>query len=168
MSAQLSNSMVGESVRGVIYESCLLMNEEDWPGFLNLCDPQTFRYSIVNYCPEIRKEQCWMERDHKGLKHLFELLPKHNSDHSQLTRHATVYRISYDDAVGEASAVSQVSIYRTQLDGVNSPFESGLTSLYAVGRYLDKIRIDGNDTTLTTRVVRLDTRQLDIGSHYPF
>ncbi|TXF09810.1 methanesulfonate monooxygenase [Pelomicrobium methylotrophicum] len=159
-----------QQVHELVYESCLRLNAEDWKGYLDLCDPDSFRYRIVNYSPEIRREQCWMDRDFKGLKALFDLLPKHNSDHSPLTRHATVYKVTFDESAGEASAITLLSIYRTQLDGVNSHFESGQTSLFAVGKYEDRIRL-GNGTgpaRLLGRTVRLDTRQLDIGSHYPF
>lgn len=152
----------------LIYDSCLALNAEDWDAFLGLCDEKSFTYSIVNYSPEIRREQCWMEKDYRGLKSMFDLLPRHNSDRSPLTRHATVYRVDHDRDRREARAVTQLAIYRTQLDGINSHFESGATSLFAVGRYEDLIDLGGERPILKTRVVRLDTRQIDIGSHLPF
>lgn len=159
-----------QQVQGLVYESCLLLNEENWAGFLALCDPAKFRYRIVNFSPEIRREQCWMDRDYPGLKGVLDLLPRHNSDHSTLTRHATVYRVSPGTDEGEVAAISLFSLYRTQLDGVNSHFESGATSLFAVGRYEDRILVgaNGDPARLLSRTVRLDTRQIDIGSHYPF
>ncbi|MEX0729928.1 MAG: hypothetical protein WED00_03905 [Aquisalimonadaceae bacterium] len=168
MNAQLNDSSMRESARDLIHESCLILNEGNWSGFLDLCDPEEFRYSVVNYSPEIRREQCWMDRGHKELKTMFDLLPRHNSDHAQLTRQPTVCRVSVGEKPGELQTVSLVTVYRTQLDGVNSPFESGQTSLYAVGRYIDRIRLDGDKATLLNRTVRLDTRQLDIGSHLIF
>jgi len=156
-------------VEEVVYESCLALNAEDWGTFLGLCDKETFRYRIVNYSPEIRREQCWMERDWKGLKSLLDLLPRHNSDHSPLTRHATVYRVKVDGTVGEADATTLLTIYRTELDGGNSHFDSGQTSLFAVGKYEDRIRLSKEDgPRLMRRTVRLDTRQIGIGSHVPF
>jgi methanesulfonate monooxygenase small subunit len=160
-----------QAAQQLIYESCLLLNAGQWNEYLELCDPSRFRYRITNYSPEMRKEQCWMDRDYAGLKHLIELLPKHNSDHSQLTRHAVVYKVGYDAKQANAStvnAVTSVTLYRTQLDGVHSHFESGRTSLYAVGSYLDSISLDGPEPKLVSRTVRLDTRQLDVGSHYLF
>ncbi len=160
--------MAVTQVHELIYETCLALNAEDWNAFLGLCDPKAFTYSIVNYSPEIRREQCWMEKDYRGLKSMFDLLPRHNSDRSPLTRHATVYRVDHDRDARQARAVTQVAIYRTQLDGVNSHFESGATSLFAVGKYLDVIDLGGECPLLKNRVVRLDTRQIDIGSHLPF
>lgn len=157
-----------ESIRELVYESCLLLNEERWADYLALCHPEYFRYSIVNYSPEIRREQIWMDRSHEELRSLLSLLPRHNSDRSQLTRHATVYRVSPDGATGRVSAITQVAIYRTHLDGYNSPVTSGLTNLYAVGKYLDEIDCQGTTPKFLNRTVRLDTRQLDIGSHYLF
>lgn len=159
-----------QQVHELVYESCLLLNAEDWKGYLTLCDPNHFRYRIVNFSPEIRREQCWMDRDFKGLKALLELLPKHNSDHSALTRHATVYKVALGENENEVLATTLLTIYRTQLDGVNSHFESGQTSLFAVGKYEDRIRLGNGaeSARFLSRTVRLDTRQIDIGSHYPF
>lgn len=159
-----------QRIHELVYESCLRLNAQDWNGYLELCDPDDFRYRIVNYSPEIQREQCWMDRDFKGLKSIFRLLPKHNSDHSPLTRHATVYKVTFDQSAGKAVSTTLLTIYRTQLDGASSHFESGQTSLYAVGKYEDLIRL-GNGKgpdRLISRTVRLDTRQIDIGSHYPF
>jgi methanesulfonate monooxygenase small subunit len=36
-----------------------------------------------------------------------------------------------------------------------------------VGRYNDKFVIDGNDVKFIEREVRLDTRRLDKGTHWP-
>jgi len=158
-------------VADTIYDSSLALNDEDWNGFLAFCDNDSFRYRIVNYSPEIRKEQCWMDRDWKGMKSLFDLLPKHNSNHSPLTRHATIHRLSLDDAGdNQVLATSLLTIYRTQLDGMNSHFESGQTILFAVGRYEDRLKVDpgGGSAVLLSRTVRLDTRQIDVGSHIPF
>ena len=162
-----ADAAIQHRVDELVYESCLALNAEDWGTFLGWCEPERFRYRIVNFSPEIRREQCWMDRDWKGLKSLLDLLPKHNSDHSPLTRHATVYRVRVDADAGEAAATTMVAIYRTQLDGVNSHFESGQTALFAVGRYEDRIRIQGDQPRLLERTVRLDTRQVDIGSHFP-
>ncbi len=156
-------------ISDVVYETCMALNTENWKAFLDACDSQAFRYRITNYSPEIRREQCWMDRDFKGLKAMIDLLPRHNSDHSPLTRHATVYKVAADEASGEARATSQVAIYRTQLDGMNSHFESGRTELFAIGRYEDRMKLpaDGGRPRLIARTVVLDTRQVDIGSHFP-
>lgn len=157
-----------QPVHALIYKSCLHMNDEAWNEYLALCDKQSFRYRVVNYSPEMRKEQVWADRDYKAMKSGFDLLPRHNSDHSKLTRHVSIYTVDYDEQAKQAHAVSALTIYRTQLDGTMSYIESGQTSLYAVGVYRDRISLNGDSPKLLERVVRLDTRQLDVGTHKPF
>ena len=157
-----------QPIHDLVYRSCLYMNEESWKEYLSLCDPQSFRYRVTNYSPEMRREQIWADRDFKAMKSGFDLLPRHNSDHSKLTRQVQVYTVDYDDEAKEANVVSSLTIYRTQLDGTMSYIESGQTSLYAVGLYKDHIRFDGGVPRLVDRVVQLDTRQLDVGTHRPF
>jgi methanesulfonate monooxygenase subunit beta len=156
-----------QQVVELVYDGCIALNAEDWPGFLAACEPQGFRYRITNYSPEIRRTQCWMDRDFKGLKSIVDLLPKHNSDHSPMTRHATVYKVLVDPASGEVHARTQLAIYRTELDGSNSHFDSGRTQLWAIGRYEDRIRVGSGGARLLERNVVLDTRQIEIGSHLP-
>ncbi|HYC36036.1 MAG TPA: nuclear transport factor 2 family protein [Usitatibacter sp.] len=156
-----------ESVTELIYDGCMAMNAQDWQAFLALCEPEGFRYRITNYSPEILRTQCWMDRDFKGLKSIIELLPRHNTDHSPLTRHATVYKVRQDAQTGEVRAHTQLAIYRTELDGSNSHFDSGKTALWAIGRYEDRIRVGDGGARLLERNVVLDTRQIDIGSHLP-
>lgn len=154
-----------EAAVDLVYESCLALDSNQWDAFQALCDPQRFRYRIKNFCPEIRKEQTWMDQNHEQLRHLFELLPKHNSDRPKLTRHATVYR-KRETGEDEWTLTSHLTVYRTEWDGGDSHLHSGITSLYVVGRYVDTVRFTGDGPRLTGRVVDLDTRQVGIGMHY--
>lgn len=156
-----------QQVVELIYDGCIALNAEAWDVFLQHCEPQGFRYRITNYSPEILRTQCWMDRDFKGLKSVIDLLPKHNTDHSPLTRHATVYKVLADAQTGEIRATTQLAIYRTELDGSNSHFDSGRTQLWAIGRYEDRIRVGAEGARLLERNVVLDTRQIGIGSHLP-
>ncbi len=148
------------AIQETIYESCLLLDDKNFNGFLDLCD-DGFRYSITAQSPEIRKDMTWLDHDKKGMQTLFTQLPRHNSDHSPITRHATVYKMSIDESKNEANVVSAVQIYKTDLDG-------GATTLFAVGKYVDTIKLNGSKPKLAKRVVKLDTRMLGIGYHIPF
>lgn len=152
-------SDVDSAVRGLIYRSCLRLDEGDFPGWLDLCAPE-FRYTITAYSPEIRKEMTWLDHDRDGMEGLFKMLPKHNSDHSPLTRHASVYVVDLDEEGNEATAITSVVVYRTAMDG-------GATDLFAVGKYFDTVSLEGEVPLLAGRNVRLDTRELGIGSHFP-
>jgi methanesulfonate monooxygenase small subunit len=146
------------AVEELVYRSCLALDDKDFKGFLALCDPE-FRYTITAYSPEIRREMVWLDHDRKGMETLFTNLPRHNSDHSPITRHATVYTVEEDGET--AKAVSALQVFRTQLDG-------GATELFAVGRFHDTVKLAGGTPKLARRLVKLDTRLLGYGYHIPF
>jgi methanesulfonate monooxygenase small subunit len=136
----------------------MALDERDFKGFLELCDPG-FRYKVTVYSPEIRKEMVWLDHDRRGMETLFTNLPRHNSDHSPLVRHATVYTVKMNG--GEAEVVSALQVFRTALDG-------GATELFGVARLIDTVKLDGGAPRLASRTVRMETRQLGFGSHIPF
>jgi methanesulfonate monooxygenase small subunit len=71
-----------------------------------------------------------------------------------------VYTVDLDSSKN-ASVVSALQVFRTQLDG-------GATELFAVGRFHDTVKLDGAQPKLVRRVVKLDTRLLGYGYHIPF
>src|SRR5438105_15644524 len=147
-----------QAIEELIYRCCLALDAGEFKTFLALCTPE-FRYTVSTYSPEIKREMVWLDHDRKGMETLFTNLPRHNSDHSPLTRHATVYTVESDGAV--AKVVSALQVFRTQLDG-------GSTELFAVGRFHDTVKLDGAQPKLARRVVKLDTRLLGYGYHIPF
>lgn len=149
-----------QAIDELVYRSCLLLDDKNFKGYLELCDP-AFHYAISAYSPEIGKEMTWLEHDMAGMTLLFNNLPKHNSDHSPLTRHATVYTVESDEALQQAKAVSALQVFRTTLDG-------GATELFAVGKVYDTIKLNGGAPKLLDRKVRLDTRMFGFGYHIPF
>jgi methanesulfonate monooxygenase subunit beta len=163
---QAGPETVKAAVREVIYRACLFLDEENFAGWLTLCAPD-FNYRIKTFSPEIRKEMTWYEQDSAGLAQMIEMLPRHNTDHGRLTRHATVYAVDVDAAKGEATATTSFACYRTMLDGVNSHLDAGNSELFVIGKYYDRFRLDGDAPRFVERTVYLDTRRLDKGSHYP-
>lgn len=77
-----------------------------------------------------------------------------------LTRHAQVTKVRIDAASRRAEVTSTVQIFRTLLDG-------GATGLFAVGRYLDTVNLQESKPRLLARHVKLDTRDLSMGTHLP-
>ncbi len=146
-------------VKHLIYKGCLLLDQNDFEGWLRLCGP-AFRYTISAYSPEIRRDMTWLDHDLEEMRNLIKMLPKHNSDQTPLTRHASVYTIDYDPANAEARAVTSVTVFSTALDG-------GASELYAVARYHDTVDLGGPEPRLKRRIVRLETRSLGIGKHWP-
>lgn len=147
-----------QAIEELIYRSCMALDDRDFKGFMALCDDD-FRYTITTYSPEIRRDMVWLDHDRKGFDTLLTNLPRHNSDHSPVTRHATVYTV--DVADDTATVVSAVQVFRTQLDG-------GASELFAVGRFQDTVKLNGGAPKLAKRVVKLDTRLLGYGYHIPF
>jgi hypothetical protein len=162
----IQNFIRQQRARDLVLESCMHLNAGEWSSFLALCDPGTFTYSIVNFSPEIKKVQCWMKQDHAGLSKVLALLPKHNSDRAHLTRHVTPCLVGPDDGSGELEVTSYMTVYRTEWDAEDSHLQSGATTLYVVGRVIDRVLVEQDRRLLRNRVVDLDTRQVGIGSHH--
>ena len=147
-------------IEELIYRSCMLLDARDFNGYLGLCE-DNFHYTVSAYSPEIRKDMIWLDHDKGGMKLLFDNLPKHNSDHSPLHRHAIVYTVELDGAQSQAQVVSALQIYRTSLDG-------GATELFAVGKYHDTVKLNGSNPKLLARNLKMDTRMFGFGYHIPF
>ena len=105
--------------------------------------------------------------DKKELTGLMEMLPKHNTDHSPLHRHTSVYTIDVSDDGKTAESVSSVVLYQNMLDGINSHLDSGESRLFAIGKYHDKFVIDGGEPKFVNRETKIENRRLDKGSHWP-
>ena len=148
------------AIAELVYRSCLALDAKNFKAYLDLCD-ESFRYTIAAHSPEIRKDMIWLDHDKPGMQLLFANLPRHISDHSPLTRHAIVYTVECAIEQSEANVVSALQVFRTSLDG-------GATELFAVGRYLDTVKVDGGPPRLIKRVVKLETRQFGFGNHIPF
>ena len=95
------------------------------------------------------------------------LLPKHNTDHSPLRRHTTVYAVDLAEDAKSAKAVSSFVVYQNMLDGVNSHIDAGESRLFLIGKYYDEFKIEDGRAHFVKREVRIDNRRLDKGSHWP-
>jgi methanesulfonate monooxygenase subunit beta len=153
-------------VRDTIYRATILLDGQKWDEWLDLCD-ERFEYAIKSWSPEINYDMTYLQLDRKGLANLIKLLPKHNTDHSALTRHTTVYTVDVSDNAKSAKAVSSVVVYQSLLDGINSHVDAGESRLFLVGKYLDTFNFENGQPSFLTREVRLENRRLDKGSHWP-
>lgn len=149
-----------KEISELVYQSCFLLDKLDFAGYLDLCAPG-FRYRIVAYSPELRKDMVWQEVDREELKHHFELVPKHVRDKSSVARFPTLYSISYSEDGKRATAFSGLQVFKTGLDG-------GETRLFGVCRMHDVIELDTGRPRLLSREIRMETRQLGTGSQIPF
>jgi methanesulfonate monooxygenase subunit beta len=153
-------------VRDTIYQATILLDNQRWDDWLALCN-ERFEYAIKSWSPEINYDMTYLQLDRNGLANLIRLLPKHNTDHSVLTRHTSVYTVDVSDDGRSAKAVSSVVVYQNMLDGINSHIDAGESRLFLVGKYLDTFTIDNGKPSFLAREVRLENRRLDKGSHWP-
>lgn len=153
-------------VRDTIYRSSIALDGQDWDGWLARCDDK-FQYAIRSWSPEINKDVTYLSLDRNGLANIIKLLPKHNTDHSSLTRHTSVYTVEVDADKKAARAVSSVIVYQNLLDGINSHIDAGESRLFLVGKYIDAFRIEETQAIFLSREVRIENRRLDKGSHWP-
>ena len=112
-------------VRSTIYEASLALDECRWEDWLALCDDE-FYYAIKAFSPEIRYDMTYLDGSRAELASMCEMLPKHNTDRSPLSRHTVVYRVTAGEDGASASAVSSFAVYRTILDGMASHVEAGV------------------------------------------
>jgi methanesulfonate monooxygenase subunit beta len=155
-----------DAVRDAIYRAAILLDGQKWDEWLKLCD-ESFVYDIKSWSPEINYDMTYLHAGRKDLESLIRLLPKHNTDHSPLTRHTTVYTVEVADDGASAKAVSAFIVFQHLLDGINSHIDSGESRLFLVGKYYDTFRIEGGRAMFTSRETRLENRRLDKGSHWP-
>lgn len=155
-----------ERVKNTIYEACIALDDQQWLDWIALCD-EDFHYAIKAFSPEISADMTYLAGNRDDMESMVKMLPKHNSDNSPLKRHCVVYQVKVADDGKSATARSSVAVYQTMLDGINSHVDAGESRIFIVGDYQDEFRIDGSDVKFTQRDVRLDTRRLDKGTHWP-
>jgi methanesulfonate monooxygenase small subunit len=158
-----SRAELRAAIEDTLYTGCLLLDEQRFHAWLELAAPE-LRYRITAHSPEIRKEMTWLEHDREGLIALFELLPKHHVDHAQWQRHAVLYQVVADSPT-EVRTVTSLVVHHTVLDVGDVHLDAGKSRVFAVGRYHDKYRLHDTRWLLSDRTVRLETRQLGIGTH---
>lgn len=154
-----------DAVRDAVYRACIYLDDEKWNDWLKMCD-ESFEYEVGAWSPEIRKDMIYFSGNRAYLQSMCDMLEKHNTDHSPLRRHATVYTVDENED-GTLDVVSSLAIYQNLLDGINSHIDAGESHLFVIGRYVDKMKIVDGKAVFVSRKVALDTRRLDKGSHWP-
>ncbi len=148
-----------DTVKALVYRSCLALDADDFKAYLALCAPE-MHYRIVCYSPEIRKDVILMNHDRAGLAALFESLPDHIALPGRLMRHASVYEIERKRNGTGAKVTTSLVVIQTEPEG--------LSRVFAAGRYFDSIDVTRPVPMLTSRIVRLETRDIGIGTEVPF
>jgi methanesulfonate monooxygenase small subunit len=148
-----------DSVKDVIYQSCLAMDDEKFEEYLALC-AEDYRYKVTAYSPELRKDMVWLEQSRDDLVSMFEMIPEHVKPEGRFTRHAQVYGVTPNGSPDTLNVTSTLTVYFTT--------DRGETKVFAIGRYYDVIDTSSGTPRLKAREVRLETRSLGTGSQIPF
>jgi methanesulfonate monooxygenase small subunit len=146
----------------LVQRSALYLDESRFGEFLDLTS-EDFHYVVEAYSPELKKGMTWLEHDRAGLAALIELLPKHHRNGASWLRQVVLGTVNC--SAGTAESVSAVTIFHTVFDIGDAHVEAGATRLFAVGRYHDRFREERNRWLLVERRVRIQTRELGVGSH---
>lgn len=148
------------AVRDLIYRSCLLLDEEDFNGYLDLCTPD-FHYKITAYGQEIRREMTWLDLTREKMSVLFDEIPDHVRLPGTFVRMANVYTVDRQRESDRrlVAATTLITVYYTTPEGS--------TRVFAVGKYHDLIELNGVRPLLASRHVRLETRDIGKGCHVP-
>ena len=160
-------STPNDTIRSTIYEASLALDECRWEDWLALCDDE-FYYAIKAFSPEIHYDMTYLDGSRAEMVSMCDLLPKHNTDHSPLSRHTVVYRV--DRRRGRRGCVRGLVVRR--------PTGPCSTAWPRTSRRVRRTSSWSASTTtgsssrtgarrFVERIVRLDTRRLDKGSHWP-
>jgi methanesulfonate monooxygenase small subunit len=150
-------------ISNLVAESALRLDERRFGDWLDLTAP-AFRYRIEAYSHDIRKNMTWLDHDRNGMIALIELLPKHHIDGGDWLRQVSVGTVAREGS-NLARAVSSLAVFHTARDIGDAHLQGGSSRLLLVGRYHDRFEHDGQRWELSERIVRLQTRQLGVGSH---
>jgi methanesulfonate monooxygenase subunit beta len=157
---------IAANVRDTIYRATIMLDDQRWTEWLDLCG-EDFHYAIKSFSPEINMDMTYLQGSLSDIAALIRLLPKHNTDHSPLSRHTSVYTVNVSEDGKTAEAVSSFVVYQNLLDGVNSHIDSGESRLFLSGKYYDTFTLNGTTPKFKSREVRIAQRRLDKGSHWP-
>ena len=149
--------MSKQAIEELLYKSTRLIDDENFRDFLELCGPD-FTYTISTFSDELGTDMIWWHKDKEGMAHAVSNANNHERYTGTLRRHVSMVRIVASDD-GCHDVESAVAVYHTEVNGV--------TSLYAVGLYNDKISVQGETARFLKRETVLDTRRLTHGPHIP-
>lgn len=140
-----------------IYDMSSLLDDEQFEDVIKFLDVD-FRYHVCAYSNELGKWLTYLDHDYSEMKDMLAMIPQHVRLDGKFFRTISMVQIknTSDDIV---DAKSKFMLSHT------SP--CGKTKLFAVGRYEDRLRLDGSEYRLLERKVILETRDLSPGIHIP-
>lgn len=146
-----------ESIRALLARSGRLLDAGDYPGFIELFQADA-TYTLEADGPEIGKTMRWLDLSRDELARLLAEEPQHVHDLAERTHMVATDAIDVatDDT---ATAVSTFAVFRTS--------GMGVTSVYAVGSYDDRLSRTGRGWLIASRRVMVKTRMFQTPTPLP-
>jgi len=146
-----------DQIARLIYRSCTVLDDEDFDAYMGVF-AEEFDYRVSTYSYELRKDQDWMDLNRPEMKGLLANVDQHSRLLGKFARQANIYGIDRNGA-DKADVTTFVTVYYTTPEGA--------TSVFAVGKYLDVVDLAGDEPRIAVREMRLETKELGIGTHLP-
>ena len=138
-----------ENIRLVISKSGSLLDECNYGEYINLFS-KNGRYILEAESSEIGEKMNWLDMPRDELLALLEESSQHVHDLAERMHIVGVDEILFDGQGDVAKVTSSFCTYRTDT--------SGLTQVYAVGRYYDNLIKIKEDWKIRERKVKVQTR----------
>lgn len=145
-----------EAARTLVQRTAMLLDEERFEDWIALFDAQG-TYELTAYSTEIRRWMTWQLSDRDALAKMLAEVGEHVRDPAR-RRHVVGFPLVELDGE-QGRVITHFSLYRT------SP--EGLSSLYMVGCYRDRIVKRAGAWLYAEHKVVVDTRMLDTFTHIP-
>lgn len=133
------------------------LDNQDFDAFLALCT-EDLSYVVKVWSPDLRQDMIWFDHDRSSIEALFGSVHEHIVRTERALRHLGQSIVDFEGS-DLASVDTSVAVFLTDTHGDSR--------LWAVGRYIDRVEKHRGSWLLAQRVVRLETRNLGIGSHLP-
>lgn len=147
---------VQDQAWSLVARSCMYLDENRYDQYLALFH-EDCTYTISWHSPELRKDVILLSHAKPGLASLMDNIRFHVVLPGSFFRQASLYTVQAQAAGYEAT--SYVTVVHTD--------QYGTSSLFCAARYIDRlVHVDG-EMKIASRHVRMQTRDIGPGCHFP-
>lgn len=138
-----------EAIRALVARSGHLLDAGEYGAYTGLFSADA-TYTLETDSPEIGRRMTWLHLDRDAMAQLLTEAPQHVHDLADRTHMITVDLIEFDDGLAHAAVRSTFAVFRTTPEGVSA--------VYAVGSYRDRMARSGANWLISSRNVKVATR----------
>ena len=149
MIEQLERIEHRETIRTLISRSAKYLDDRRYSDFIKLFVKKG-KYILEAESDEIGRSMTWLEMSRDELADLLKESPQHVHDLAERIHLVSLDEITFDNSCEAAQASSAFAVFRTDTTGV--------TQVYAVGRYDDRLVRSGDVWRIRERRVKVQTR----------